>query len=1167
MSAENQESITLRLGVTGAIATICSSSTTTTTTAATTITTTTTTRVKREKIDVDCNNVVVVAGDHGADVKTNMETYQQHHHHHQQQQQRAPATTTTTTTTTMPISTSPRVTSNGYHNEDVFRDVIAGKFANLQHNNTTTKHEKIRLMIEESIGDESKFRVQEIFSKVEQLKIEEKLLLYLKLPLSLANPSGTIDPLKQPLNPLGNRYEIHQTIMWIKTHLEEDPDVSLPKQEVYDEYNMFCVKNSMKPLSTADFGKVMKQVYPRVRPRRLGTRGNSRYCYAGMRKKIKLDQPKLPIIAGMPTDDNAEENITEEMLGAASTVIREWAENLLGLKFPTLSALGRYLVDNMFVDTRSLAAVCIVCDSGMTETVKNEISESPVDVKSGKLREAQLQLQRKLQQREHVRDQKQRQLENESPSQNKEKTVNNNKGGRKGSKKKTITNQSPQEIGVLTSIKGNTTPISRQKKTIRNQIDYVSQQSNCDNLVVQSIENVQKLTTDTTFPIKPRNPRKRTSGGTTPSQANNDSSPEKQAKHTDTITTSPSSNINNGTCTPINNHESGKIPVILANNRNKNFSKAADSQLPLKSCDIDSCAKLINGCSNNKNDEIPLLENSTLLQRTNLGTIDPDSLDDYLNGGNNSQEQEEELLQYFQHGESDPETVNLIPPVELSSRSDKVSELRFILQQNLKARPPPNNQTTSTPLNLPTTNKEIINEKQAPNTNVNIRRRVSFETSVIEHDSIITSHTVPQSPNTRRRIFNFTPISPGPHSPINGRASKCNSANASPFVSPRNTPVPRSKSNLQNGYRSRKKTLSRSISCSVPYTNKNETFIVPENTRQIAKSPLVVKSNDMQIVKNFVTEPQKQMIVNYQENLQEQLVKNIIYQDETKTIYQKTQQDQEISDLLDDGKYEIQLATKEQLYSRSQSVPLYRMVNPTLISPVSTTQFLAPFRSFNPSTSSSIAPTPVPSEFTDFYSIDAPDDAMYLLEDANFMSDDQQFLMGEKEMSSENINNFLNILNEEPEILCSSSNGQGVMETSSLILDGLPNSYLNMSNDSGMDSGIVIENEDSSGGSRSYPTTPLHSGVQARATGEQTYSESNEPMLSSPTIDTLNLRGDVTTTQGTNSSESVCQDVADLLEPSFLDNVENGDLDALDSFEGLQDALPPLFNEVVEPNR
>jgi len=85
-------------------------------------------------------------------------------------------------------------------------------------------------------SEESRIRVDELFSQVERLKIEERLLLYLKLPLLLTNPSGTVDPLRQPLNPLGNRYEIHQTIMWIKTHLEEDPDVSLPKQEVYDEY-------------------------------------------------------------------------------------------------------------------------------------------------------------------------------------------------------------------------------------------------------------------------------------------------------------------------------------------------------------------------------------------------------------------------------------------------------------------------------------------------------------------------------------------------------------------------------------------------------------------------------------------------------------------------------------------------------------------------------------------------------------------------------------------------------------------------------------------------------------------------------------------------------------------------------------------------------------------
>lgn len=52
----------------------------------------------------------------------------------------------------------------------------------------------------------------------------------------------------------------------------------------------------MKPLSQADFGKVMKQVYPKVKARRLGTRGNSRYCYSGLRNCTKLKIPSLPAL-------------------------------------------------------------------------------------------------------------------------------------------------------------------------------------------------------------------------------------------------------------------------------------------------------------------------------------------------------------------------------------------------------------------------------------------------------------------------------------------------------------------------------------------------------------------------------------------------------------------------------------------------------------------------------------------------------------------------------------------------------------------------------------------------------------------------------------------------------------------------------------------------------
>ncbi|KOX80749.1 DNA-binding protein RFX7 [Melipona quadrifasciata] len=1166
--------------------------------------------------------------------------------------------------------------SNGFHDDDLLQDIIAAKFTALANHGTTTKYDKIRLMIEDSISEESKARIQEVFSQIEQLKIEERLLLYLKLPLSLTNTGGTVDPLRQPLNPLGNRYEIHQTIMWIKTHLEEDPDVSLPKQEVYDEYNMYCMRNSMKPLSTADFGKVMKQVYPRVRPRRLGTRGNSRYCYAGMRKRVKLDPPALPNISGTQTGDEVDENITEEMLGAASTLIREWAENLLGLKFPTLSALARHLVDNLCVDTRSLSAVCILCASGNSNTATNkesntDIRATSVSGKSGKLREAQLQLQRKLQQREHIRDQKHRHLDAVIQNQNKEKTVDNkaaNKGNRKAK-----SNQSSQGTNVssgqnaLSKLNSPAIATNRQRKVLKaasSQPCNISLESNCDNIVVQSIEDVQNNSNpsvvmtncvNTQRDVKPKNSRKRAN----PIVLNqpSETSPEKQTNFTEQQI---QENVEHSNVLPklTSIQRPGKISVILASNLKPTKCKTneAVNNQPTKNCDNESstCSKScikVNGCpttfESNTNateesnatvltkDQILLLqENSNLAGKTEkLGSIDSDALDDYLNGGNNSQEQEEELLQYFQQSNSSSSDVeaNTISIDEQISRSDKVSQLRLILQQNLKGG------TVHAPIDvLPAAiirqnvEKREITQKHNlilptllnhPNPN-NTRRRVSFETNVVEHvqDSNVIANTVPQSPNTRRRIFNFTPISPGPHSPINGRASKSNSANASPFVSPRNTPVPRSRSNLQaSSSRARAhKSLSRSISCSMPYTSKNDTFVVPtsgpELVRQTSSTPqlplISTKSSEVQVDSNttqisiiskregqgsqcaaFLSSdlaPQKQLVINYpsQENLQE-----------IKNVYQKSQPDQEISELFHNNKQ-----FTSELY-RSQSVPLHRMVNPALMSPISTQHCLSSFQSqsFNPSTSSSVAPTPVPSEFNDFGSINQSEvPSTYLLDDVdpNFISDDQNFLMGDKEITPENITNILNILDEEGtqslQILPDQSAEEGLIENNSIVLDALPNSNLNLSEEDMLDPSNVLDipvggalqkiiqsrsypntplpvpvstytpsyTEDSNG-SRSYPSTPLHT-IQS----QETYQDTNEPMLSSPTLNSLNLHNE---TVNESASSSLCRNVVDLLEANFLGetDTETNDLDPLGNFDGLQDvdSLTPLFNEVTEPNR
>lgn len=800
---------------------------------------------------------------------------------------------------------------------------------------------------------------------------------------------------------------------------------------------------------------------------------------------------------------------------------------------------------------------------------------------------------------------------------------------------------------------------NRQKKILKtsSQPCNISLESNCDNIVVQSIEEIQNNSNPSIVmtncvnkqrDIKPKNSRKRANVLSQPSET----SPEKQTKLTEQQIQENVEHSNMLLPKLTSIQRPRKISVILAGNLKPTKCKTNEvNNQSIKNCDNEStcsksCIKL-NGCRTSfessssateestvlTKDQIRLLqENSNLADKTEkLGSIDSDALDDYLNGGNNSQEQEEELLQYFQQSNSSSSDVeaNTITIDEQISRSDKVSQLRLILQQNLKGG------TVHAPDVLPATiirqnvEKREITQKHNlilptllnhSNQN-NTRRRVSFETNVIEHvqDSNTITNTVPQSPNTRRRIFNFTPISPGPHSPINGRASKSNSANASPFVSPRNTPVPRSRSNLQaNNSRARvHKSLSRSISCSMPYTSKNDTFVVPtsgpELVRQASSTPqlplISTKSSEVQVDSNstqisvtkregqgsqcaaFLSSdlaPQKQLLINYpsQENLQE-----------IKNVYQKSQPDQEISELFHNNKQ-----FTNELY-RSQSVPLHRMVNPALMSPISTQHCLSSFQSqsFNPSTNSSIAPTPVPSEFNDFGSMGQSEGpSTYLLDDVdpNFISDDQNFLMSDKEITPENITNILNILDEEGtqslQIIPEQPTEEGLMENNSIVLDALPNSNLNLSEEDMLDPSNVLDipvggalqkiiqsrsypntplpvpvstytpsyTEDSNG-SRSYPSTPLHT-VQS----QETYQETNEPMLSSPTLNSLNLHNE---TANESTSNSLCRNVVDLLEANFLGetDTETNDLDTLGNFDGLQDvdSLTPLFNEVTEPNR
>lgn len=103
----------------------------------------------------------------------------------------------------------------------------------------------------------------------------------------------------------------------------------------------------------------MKQIFPSIRPRRLGTRGNSRYCYAAMRKTTKLECPQLPSLgdtqheaSGDPLSSNKEGEANSNVGSAASwKVIKAWTESLLNAEFKTPHELADHISSNYMSGT------------------------------------------------------------------------------------------------------------------------------------------------------------------------------------------------------------------------------------------------------------------------------------------------------------------------------------------------------------------------------------------------------------------------------------------------------------------------------------------------------------------------------------------------------------------------------------------------------------------------------------------------------------------------------------------------------------------------------------------------------------------------------------------------------------------------------------------------
>ncbi|XP_017893084.1 DNA-binding protein RFX2 isoform X3 [Ceratina calcarata] len=102
------------------------------------------------------------------------------------------------------------------------------------------------------------------------------------------------------------------TVHWLLENYETADGVSLPRSTLYNHYLRHCSENKLDPVNAASFGKLIRSVFLGLRTRRLGTRGNSKYHYYGIRVK-----PSSPLVMlnedGTPRQQQNSNSLTKRV--------------------------------------------------------------------------------------------------------------------------------------------------------------------------------------------------------------------------------------------------------------------------------------------------------------------------------------------------------------------------------------------------------------------------------------------------------------------------------------------------------------------------------------------------------------------------------------------------------------------------------------------------------------------------------------------------------------------------------------------------------------------------------------------------------------------------------------------------------------------------------------
>ncbi|XP_077979193.1 DNA-binding protein RFX6-like [Glandiceps talaboti] len=129
---------------------------------------------------------------------------------------------------------------------------------------------------EESVDDE-----EEEFSDEEEefIKAEKKMLDGKDVKDDLLG-SGTKKTVSQIMK--DKKRQTALTLSWLEENYCMCEGVCLPRCILYAHYLDFCRNETLEPACAATFGKTIRQKFPHLTTRRLGTRGHSKYHYYGI---------------------------------------------------------------------------------------------------------------------------------------------------------------------------------------------------------------------------------------------------------------------------------------------------------------------------------------------------------------------------------------------------------------------------------------------------------------------------------------------------------------------------------------------------------------------------------------------------------------------------------------------------------------------------------------------------------------------------------------------------------------------------------------------------------------------------------------------------------------------------------------------------------------------